>query len=55
MPASRKARCWWWTARWRRGKVRLIAENPAYAPIEFREGQELVVWGVVTSFIQKLK
>lgn len=39
----------------RRGKIRLIAENPAYAPIEFKEGQELVVWGVVTSIIQKLK
>lgn len=39
----------------RRGKVRLIAENPAYAPIEFQDGQELMVWGVVTSIIQKLK
>jgi SOS-response transcriptional repressors (RecA-mediated autopeptidases) len=39
----------------RRGRIRLIAENPAYAPIEFKEGQELVVWGVVTSIIQKLK
>jgi DNA polymerase V len=39
----------------RRGRIRLIAENPAYAPIEFKEGQEMVVWGVVTSIIQKLK
>ncbi len=39
----------------RRGKVRLIAENPAYAPIEFKEGQELMVWGVVRSVIRKLK
>lgn len=39
----------------RRGKVRLLAENPAYAPIEFKDGQELMVWGVVTSIIQKLK
>lgn len=39
----------------RRGKIRLIAENPAYAPIEFKEGQELVSWGVVTSVIQKFK
>jgi DNA polymerase V len=39
----------------RRGKIRLLAENPAYAPIEFREGQELVIWGVVTSVIQKFK
>ena len=39
----------------RRGKIRLIAENPAYAPIEFKDGQELTIWGVVTSVIQKLK
>lgn len=39
----------------RRSKIRLIAENPAFAPIEFKEGQELMVWGVVTSIIQKLK
>jgi DNA polymerase V len=39
----------------RRGKIRLIAENPVYAPIEFKDGQELMVWGVVTSIIQKLK
>lgn len=39
----------------RRSKIRLIAENPAYAPIEFKEGQELVVWGVVRSVIRKLK
>lgn len=39
----------------RRGIIRLLAENPAYAPIEFKDGQELMVWGVVTSIIQKLK
>ncbi len=39
----------------RRGKIRLIAENPTYDPIEFKEGQELGIWGVVTSIIQKLK
>lgn len=39
----------------RRGKVRLLAENPAYAPIEFKEGQELMVWGVVRCIIRKLK
>lgn len=39
----------------RRGGVRLVAENPAYAPIEFQDGQELVIWGVVTSVIQKLR
>jgi DNA polymerase V len=39
----------------RRGKIRLLAENPAYAPIEFKDGQELTIWGVVTSVIQKIK
>ena len=32
-----------------RARVALLAAaNPAYDPIELREGQELVVWGVVT-------
>ncbi|MBT9590632.1 MAG: translesion error-prone DNA polymerase V autoproteolytic subunit [Thiobacillus sp.] len=39
----------------RRGRIRLLAENPAYAPIEFQDGQELTVWGVVTSVIQRFK
>lgn len=39
----------------RRGKIRLVAENPDYAPIEFKEGQELTIWGVVTSVIQRFK
>ncbi len=39
----------------RRGKIRLLAENPAYSPIEFKDGQELTIWGVVTSVIQKFK
>lgn len=38
-----------------RGKIRLVAENPAYAPIEFTDGQELTIWGVVTSVIQRIK
>lgn len=41
---------------WRRaGRVRLLAEHPGFAPIEFREGQELTVWGVVTSVIHRIK
>ena len=33
----------------RRGKkVRLIPANPKYMPIEFVDGQELIIWGVVT-------
>lgn len=34
---------------WRRGGlVRLMPANPAYKPIEFSEGMDLVVFGVVT-------
>ena len=31
-----------------RSRVKLLAANPAYPSIELGEGQELVVWGVVT-------
>lgn len=37
----------------RAGKYLLEAENPAYQDIEIKEGQELQVWGVVTSSIKK--
>ena len=33
--------------------VTLKAENPDYREIEFKEGQELQLWGVVTSAIKK--
>ncbi|MCA1788800.1 MAG: translesion error-prone DNA polymerase V autoproteolytic subunit [Thioalkalivibrio sp.] len=39
----------------REGKIRLVAENPAYEPIELKEGQELTIWGIVTSVIQRIK
>ena len=39
----------------RAGKIRLMAENPDFAPIEFNEGQELQVWGVVTSVVHRMK
>lgn len=29
------------------GRVALVAEHPAYPPLEIREGMELEVWGVV--------
>ncbi|WP_417067078.1 LexA family protein [Niveibacterium terrae] len=32
----------------RDGRVALLAENPAYPPLEVREGMELLIWGVVT-------
>lgn len=31
----------------RNGRIALVAENPAYLPLEIGEGVELVVWGVV--------
>ncbi len=37
------------------GKIHLLAENPDYAPIELQDGQELQVWGVVTSVIHTLR
>lgn len=37
------------------GIVRLIPENPKYKPIDFDEGQQLQVWGVVTTALRKLK
>lgn len=39
----------------RAGQIRLLAENPDYAPIELQDGQELQVWGVVTSVIHSLR
>lgn len=32
----------------RAGSVALVAENPSYPTLQIDEGQELVVWGVVT-------
>lgn len=32
----------------RGGRLALLAENPAYPPLEIENGDELVVWGVVT-------
>ena len=39
----------------RNGITELHAENPKYAPIRFKEGQELTIWGVVTSSIHGVK
>ena len=35
----------------RGNKVRLVAENPDFEDITFNEGQELLIWGVVTSAV----
>ena len=37
----------------RGGKIILKPENPRCKEIEFKEGQELQVWGVVTSSVKK--
>lgn len=39
----------------RGGRVRLLPEAPGYAPIEFKDGQELAVWGVVTNIIRSVR
>ena len=41
---------------YRRGSVvKLLSENPAYPPIEFKEGQELTIFGVVEYVINPVK
>lgn len=37
----------------RAGVVWLKAENPAYPPIELKDGQELEIWGVVSHVVHK--
>ena len=37
----------------RAGRVKLLAGNPTYPPIIPKDGQSLVVWGVVTSSIKR--
>jgi len=37
------------------GSAELHAENPKYAPICLQEGQELTIWGVVTSSVHQVK
>ena len=36
------------------GRLRLEAENPAYGPIEFNDGDDVHLWGVVTNVIHAL-
>jgi DNA polymerase V len=38
----------------RSGRVQLVAENPHYPPIVIKEGEELLIWGVVTRNLHKL-
>lgn len=39
----------------RQGAIRLVPENPRYQPIQLQDGQELTLWGVVTSVIHRFK
>jgi DNA polymerase V len=39
---------------YREGKPYLVAANPNYQAIEVREGDELIIWGVVTKNIHDL-
>ena len=39
----------------RGGKIRLLAENPDFAAIDFKDGQELQIWGVVTNVIHRMQ
>lgn len=39
----------------KKGQVRLLPRNPDFEPIEFKEGQELTIWGVVTGVVRKLR
>lgn len=36
------------------GIVELHADNPEYSPILFADGEELMIWGVVSAVIRKL-
>lgn len=39
----------------KRGKIRLLPANPDFEPIEFKDEQELQIWGVVTNVVHSLK
>ncbi|OQS10042.1 error-prone repair protein UmuD [Chromobacterium violaceum] len=38
-----------------RGRCALIAENPAYPPIQLADGQELEIWGVVRGCVKRFR
>lgn len=39
----------------KQGKIRLLPANPEFEAIEFKDGQELQIWGVVTNVVHSLK
>lgn len=38
----------------KRGVIKLLAENADFADIEFKDGHELTIWGVVTRVLHKV-
>lgn len=36
------------------GRIALLAENPAYPPLEITEETELLIWGVVVGLIKRI-
>ena len=38
---------------WARSEIRLVAANPDYEPILIVDGDDLVIWGVVTATIRQ--
>ena len=39
----------------RAGRIRLLSENPDFAPLDLEDGQELQIWGVVTNVIHRIQ
>jgi DNA polymerase V len=37
------------------GEIALLAENPAYRPIQVNEESQLVIWGVATGVVHTLR
>ena len=38
----------------KKGKIWLQPENSKYQPIEIKEDNELIIWGIVTNVVKKL-
>jgi len=38
-----------------KGHISLISENKSFPPIEFKDGSELIIWGVVSACIKQFK
>ena len=38
----------------KKGKIWLQPENSKYQPIEIKDDNELIIWGIVTNVVKKL-